>query len=52
MEPWNPSWGARIPIRTQWWFWRIVIAAIIGLAGAVYFLEKRKEPTPTNPQFP
>jgi len=52
MEQWSPSWSARIPVWTQWWFWRIVIAAIIGLAGATYFWKKRKEPKPTVPTFP
>ena len=36
----------------QWWFWTIVAAGIIALAGAIYFLKKRKPPksiTPTPP---
>ena len=52
MEPWNPSWSARVPLWTQWWFWRIVIAGIMGLVGAVYFWKKRKEPTTTIPALP
>jgi len=47
MEPWNPSWSARVPVWTQWWFWRIVIAAIAASAVAVYFWKKRKKPTST-----
>jgi len=52
MEPWSPSWSARVPLWTQWWFWRIVIAGIMGLVGAVYFWKKRKEPTTTIPALP
>jgi len=51
-EQWNPSWSARVPVWTQWWFWRIVIAGIIGLAGAIYFWKKRKKPTPTVTPIP
>jgi len=52
MEPWNPSWSARVPVWTQWWFWRIVIAAIAASAVAIYFWKKRKKPTPTVPPLP
>jgi len=40
------------PFWMQWWLWAIVIAAIVALAGAVYFLKKRKPPTPTTPTPP
>jgi LPXTG-motif cell wall-anchored protein len=36
----------------QWWFWAIVAAGILVLAGAVYFLKKRKPSTPTAPTPP
>jgi hypothetical protein len=38
-----------VPFWTQWWFWAIVVAGIVALAGGVYFLKKRKPPTPTAP---
>jgi len=40
------------PFWTKWWFWTIVIAVILTLAGTVYFLKKRKPPTPTAPTLP
>jgi len=48
----NPTWGPKptareVPFWMQWWFWTIIIAEIAVLAGAVYFLKKRKPPTPT-----
>jgi len=33
------------PFWIQWWFYGIVAVAIVALAGAVYFLRKRKPPT-------
>ncbi len=35
------------PFWTQWWFWAIVGVVIVALAVAIYFLIKRKPPTPT-----
>jgi len=48
----NPTSGLQIlggesPLWMQWWFWAIVAVAIVALAGAVYFLKKRKPLTPT-----
>ena len=40
------------PFWTQWWLWTIVAVGIMALAGAVYFLKKRKPPTPTAPTLP
>nr|NIR88017.1 hypothetical protein [Candidatus Bathyarchaeota archaeon] len=42
----------QVPFWMQWWFWIIVVAAIVALAVAVYFLIKRKPPTPTVPTPP
>ncbi len=42
----------QVPFWMQWWFWIIVIVGIVALAGAVYFLKKRKPPTPTAPTLP
>jgi hypothetical protein len=42
----------QVPFWTQWWFWAIVAAGIVALAVAVYFLKKRKPPTPTAPTPP
>ncbi len=39
------------PFWTQWWFWLVIVAGIVVLAGAVYFLNKRKSPTPTIPSL-
>jgi len=41
--------GIPTPFWTQWWFYAIVAVAMVVLAGAVYFLKKRKPPTPTPP---
>jgi len=41
-----------VPFWMQWWFWVIVIVGIVALAGAVFFLKKRKPPTPTAPTPP
>jgi hypothetical protein len=35
------------PIWMQWWLWTIVGAVIVALIGGIYFLKKRKPPTPT-----
>jgi len=40
------------PFWMQWWFYAIVAAIIVALAGTVYFLKKRKPPTPTAPTLP
>jgi len=40
---WQPT-----PIWMQWWLWAIVAVVIVALAG-VYFLKKRKPPTPMAP---
>ena len=37
------------PFWIQWWFWTIVASGITVLAGAVYFLKRRKLSTPTAP---
>ncbi|MCK4367998.1 MAG: right-handed parallel beta-helix repeat-containing protein [Thermoplasmata archaeon] len=38
-------WGAPSPtLWMQWWLWAIVAVGIVALAGAVYFLRKRKPP--------
>jgi len=56
MSPWSPTWSPKIPVEApfwmQWWFWTIVAVVIVALAGAVYFLKKRKPPTPTAPPLP
>ena len=31
-----------VPFWTEWWFWTIVVAGILVLAGAVYFMKKRR----------
>jgi len=36
-----------VPFWMQWWFWTIVAAGIVALAGTIYFLKKRKPSTPT-----
>ena len=43
---------SQVPFWMQWWFWVIVIVGIAALAGAVYFLMKRKPQTPTAPTPP
>jgi len=40
------------PFWMQSWFYVIVAGVIVALAGAVYFLKKRKPPTPTAPTPP
>ncbi len=40
------------PFWTQLWFWTIIVVGIIVLVGVVYFLKKRKPPTPTAPTLP
>jgi len=56
MSPWSPTWSPKTPVEasfwTRWWFWAIVVAGILGLAGAVYFSKKRKPPTLTTPPPP
>jgi parallel beta-helix repeat protein len=56
MSPWSPTWSLKTPVEVpfwmQWWFWAIVAAGILVLAGAVYFLKKRKPSTPTAPTPP
>jgi len=47
----RPTWSPEIPeeeapLWMQWWFWTILAAGILALAGVVYFLKKRKPPTP------
>ena len=41
-----------VPFWMQWWFWAIAVTGIVALAGTVYFLKKRKPPTPTAPPPP
>ncbi len=48
---WIPE-EENVPFWLQLWFWTIVIAGIVVLAGAVYFLKKKKPPTPTVPTLP
>ncbi len=38
-----------VPFWMEWWFWTIVVAGIVVLAGTVYLMKKRKPPTPTAP---
>jgi parallel beta-helix repeat protein len=52
MSPWSPKAPAVVPFWTQWWFWAIVTAGIAVSFVAVYFLKKRKSPTPTAPLLP
>jgi len=33
------------PLWMEWWIWATVAVVIVGLAGTVYFLKKRKPPT-------
>lgn len=40
------------PFWMQWWFYAIVAAIIVALAGTVYFLKKRKPPTPNATPLP
>jgi len=50
MSPWSPKITVEVPFWMRWWFWVIVAVVIVALAGAVYFLKKRKPPiTPTLP---
>ncbi len=51
MSPWGLV-EEEIPFWMQWWLWTIVVVVIAVLAGTVYFLRKRKPPTPTAPTFP
>ena len=52
MRPWTPTWRP-VPFWMRWWFWTIIAAGIAVVAiGAVYFLKKRKPPTPTAPTLP
>ncbi len=48
MNPWVAPEAVTFssPFWMQWRFWTIVVAGIIALAGAVYFLRKRKPSTP------
>jgi parallel beta-helix repeat protein len=55
--PLMSAWGLvekedNVPFWMQWWFWAIVAAGILVLAGAVYFLKKRNPSTPTAPTSP
>jgi parallel beta-helix repeat protein len=52
MSPWSPKAPAVVPFWMQWWFWAIVTAGIAVSVVAVYFLKKRKSPTPTAPLLP
>jgi len=54
MSPWVAEKETTFPpaFWMQWWFWTIVVAGIIALAGTGYFLKKRKPPTPTAPPPP
>ncbi len=48
MSPWGlVEEEEEVPFWMQWWLWAIVAVVIVALAGAVYFLKKRKPPTPT-----
>ena len=40
------------PFWMERWFWIIVVTGIAVLAGAAYFLKKRKPPTPAAPPLP
>jgi len=54
MSPWSPKAPIEeeVPFWLQWWFYAIVAGVIVALVGAVYFLRKRKQPTPTAPTPP
>lgn len=56
ISPWSPTWSPKTPVEApfwmQWWLWVIVAVVIVALARAVYFLKKRKPPTPTAPPSP
>jgi len=66
MSPWSPTWSPKppvdkeieeVPLWAQWWFWAILVAGIIVLAGVVHlvlvevahFPKKKNVPTPTAP---
>ncbi len=51
MSPWVAPEAVAFssPFWMQWWFWTIVAVGIIALAGAIYFVKKRKPPTPITP---
>ena len=40
------------PFWAQWWFFAVVAVGTVALVGAVYFLQKKKTPTPTAPTLP
>ena len=54
MSPWGldevPE--EEIPLWMQWWFWTIVVAGIVALAGTIYFSKKRKPTTQTTSTLP
>jgi len=49
MSPWSPMWSPpsveEVPFWMQLWFYVIVAVVVVALAGVVYFLKKRKQPT-------
>jgi parallel beta-helix repeat protein len=49
MSPFNSQITVEVPLWLQWWFWTIIAVVIVALAGAVYFLKKRKPLTPIAP---
>jgi len=40
------------PFWVQWWFYALVAAIVVALAGTIFFLKKRKPSTPTAPKLP
>ena len=62
MRPWTLGWSPKpsvdqapeeeIPFWMQWWFWTIAAVVISALAGAVYFLKKRRPPISTVSPLP
>ena len=52
ISPWGKIPEEEIPFWMQWWLWAIVALVVVALAGAVYFLKKRKPPTLTTSTLP
>jgi len=49
---WKAAPEGEIPFWMQWWFWTTVMAGSVVLVGAIYFLRKKKPPTPAAPTLP